>query len=432
MNRLLCALVGCGLAAPLLTASVWQPPGTITEESQVRPYSLPDPLVMADGTRVTDGAAWRTRRRPELLRQFESVVYGSTPGPGPAAVASNLRVDRAALGGAAIRTEVTLRLSSAGLEPAIHVLLYTPANARGRVPVVVGLNFDGNQAVAKDPGIALATSWLPARTTGVVNNRATDQTRGVEASRWQVEMLMSRGYALATAYYGDLDPDFDDGFQNGVHPLFYRAGQTRPADGQWGAIGAWAWGLSRLLDYLETRRDVDARRAIVMGHSRLGKAALWAGVQDERFAIVISNNSGCGGAALSKRVFGETVGHITSSFPHWFTPGFARYAGREADLPVDQHELLALVAPRPLYVASAVEDSWADPRGEFLGALGADPVYLLLGTPGLRVTEMPAVDTPVGQTIGYHVRSGVHDVTAYDWEQYLAFADRHLRQKPVH
>ena len=233
---------------------------------------------MADGTRVTDGAAWRTRRRPELLRQFESVVYGSTPGPGPAAVASNLRVDRTALGGAAIRTEVTLRLSSASPEPAIHVLLYTPASARGRVPVVVGLNFDGNQAVAKDPGIALATSWLPARTTGVVNNRATDQTRGVEASRWQVEMLMSRGYALATAYYGDLDPDFDDGFQNGVHPLFYRAGQTRPADGQWGAIGAWAWGLSRMLDYLETRRDVDARRAIVMGHSRLGKAALWAGV----------------------------------------------------------------------------------------------------------------------------------------------------------
>ena len=151
MNRLLCALVGCGLAAPVLTASVWQPPGTISEESQVRPYSLPDPLVMTDGTRVTDGAGWRTRRRPELLRQFESVVYGSTPGPGPAAVASSLRVDRAALGGAAIRTEVTLRLSSASPEPAIHVLLYTPANARGRVPVVVGLNFDGNQAVAKDP-----------------------------------------------------------------------------------------------------------------------------------------------------------------------------------------------------------------------------------------------------------------------------------------
>ena len=427
MNRILCLLVGCGLAASVLTASVWQPPGTIAEESQVAPYTLPDPLRMADGTRVGDAATWRARRRPELLRQFESVVYGSTPGPGPAVVTSNLRMDRSALGGAAIRTEVTLRLSRTSQEPAIHMLLYTPAAARGPVPVVVGLNFNGNQAVAADPGIALATSWLPARATGVVNSRATDKTRGVEASRWQVDTLISRGYALATAYYGDLDPDFDDGFQNGVHPLFNRAGQTRPADGQWGAIGAWAWGLSRMLDYLETRREVDARRAIAMGHSRLGKAALWAGAQDQRFAMVLSNNSGCGGAALSKRVFGETVAHITTSFPHWFTAGFARYAGREADLPVDQHELLALIAPRPLYVASAVEDRWADPRGEFLGALGADPVYRLLGTPGLGVTEMPAVDRPVGQTIGYHVRSGGHDVTAYDWEQYLAFADRHLR-----
>ncbi len=418
-----------GVAASLVTLAAWQPPGTITDEAKVAPYTLPDPLVMADGTPVRDAATWRARRRPELLRQFESDVYGRTPGPVPAVVAVDLRVDRAALGGTAVRTEVTLRLRRAGTDPAIRLLLFTPAGAGGRVPVFVGLNFNGNQAVAPDPGIALATSWLPARVKGVVNNRATDQTRGIEASRWQVATVLSRGYALATAYYGDLDPDYDDGFQNGVHPLFYRTGQTRPADGQWGAIGAWAWGLNRILDYLETRRDVDARRAVAIGHSRLGKAALWAGAQDRRFAMVISNNSGCGGAALSKRVFGETVAHITTSFPHWFTSRFARYAGREADLPVDQHQLLALVAPRPLYVASAAEDLWADPRGEFLGALGADPVYRLLGTPGLGSPEMPAIDTPVGQSIGYHVRSGGHDITAYDWAQYLAFADRHLRRR---
>lgn len=417
----------CGLAAGLGVAAAGQRPGTITDEAQVPPYTLPDPLVLADGTPVRDAATWRARRRPELLRLFESEVYGKTPGPPPAVVATDVRVDRAALGGTAVRTQVTLRLQQGHPEPAIHLLLYTPASAAGRVPVVVGLNFNGNQAVHDDAGIALATSWLPERVRGVVANRATDASRGIEASRWQVPLLLSRGYALATAYYGDLDPDFDDGFQNGVQPLFYRAGQTRPGPGEWGAIGAWAWGLSRMLDYLETRTDVDAGRAIVMGHSRLGKAALWAGAQDTRFALVISNDSGCGGAALSKRVFGETVAHITSSFPHWFTPAFAKYAGREADLPVDQHQLLALIAPRPLYVASAVEDSWADPRGEFLGALGADPVYRLLGTPGLAAAAMPPVDTPIGRTIGYHVRTGGHDVTAYDWEQYLGFAGRHLR-----
>ena len=375
---------------------------------------------MADGPPVRDAATWRARRRPELLRQFESLVYGRTPEQKLAVVASNPRVDGvSARGQTPIRHRtVTLRLSRAGREAAIHVLLYTPATATGRCRLSSGST---STATRRSPPTR-ASPWRPRGSPRAprasIDNRATDRTRGVEASRWQVEMLVSRGYALATAYYGDLDPDFDDGFQNGVHPLFYRAGQTRPAPGEWGAIGAWAWGLSRILDYLETRRDVDARRAIVMGHSRLGKAALWAGAQDPRFAMVVSNNSGCGGAALSKRVFGETVEHITTSFPHWFTAGFARYAQHEADLPVDQHELLALIAPRPLYVASAVEDRWADPRGEFLGALGADPVYRLLGTPGLGVTAMPAVNVPVGQTIGYHVRSGGHDVTAYDWEQY--------------
>jgi hypothetical protein len=421
-----CAIAGAVVS--LLVAPAVQRPGTITDEAEVAPYTLPDPLVLADGTPVRDAATWQARRRPELLRLFESEVYGRTPGPPPEVEASDMRVDREALGGTAVRTQVTLRLARRADAPAIHLLLYTPAAAPGPVPVVLGLNFNGNQAVSADPGIALASSWLPARVRGVVANRATELSRGVEASRWPVPLLISRGYALATAYYGDLDPDFDDGFQNGVQPLFYRPGQRQPLPGEWGAIGAWAWGLSRMLDYLETRADVDARRAAVIGHSRLGKAALWAGVQDTRFALVIANNSGCGGAALSTRVFGETVAHITSSFPHWFTPAFARYAGREADLPVDQHELLAMVAPRPLYVASAVEDAWADPRGEFLGALGADPVYRLLGAPGLGTKTMPPVDTPIGDTVGYHVRAGGHDVTAYDWAQFLAFADRHLRR----
>ncbi len=424
------ALMGCALA--LLT-----PPGSSLraqqfqaneDEAKVPKYTLPDPLKLADGTPVRDAETWRTRRRPELLALFESQMYGKAPGRPEAMTFEVLRVVPDALGGRAIRKEVRVHFDGTPDGPSLDLAVYLPKTGAGPYPVFLGLNFGGNHAVDPDPTVPLARGWVPnSPRSGITGNRATEESRGNEASRWSIGAAIERGYAVATAYYGDIDPDFDDGFRNGVHPLAARPGQQRPEPDEWGSIAAWAWGLSRALDYLETDVQVDAKRVAVMGHSRLGKAAMWAGARDERFAMVVSNDSGEGGVALARRRFGETTWRINTSFPHWFAGNFKHYNNREDDLPFDQHELVALVAPRPVLIHSATEDLWADPRGEFLAAQGADAVYRLLGTDGFAARDLPGPGVLIWSRIGYFLRAGKHDVTDADWASYLDFADRHLR-----
>jgi hypothetical protein len=399
------------------------------DESKVPEYTLPDPLVMANGRKVVDAADWREHRRPEILKLFERFVYGKAPCGRPDDMTFEVRsVVKDALDGKATRKEVRVHFTKDLNGPKMDILIYLPNAATKPVPMFLGLNFKGNHAVQNDPGISLPDHWLqndPER--GVTEHKATDASRGSESHRWAVEKILARGYGLATICRDDIEPDYNHEFQKGVHPMFYKAGQTRPEPSEWGTIGAWAWGLSRALDYLETDHDIDAKRVAVIGHSRLGKTSLWAGAQDERFAMVISNDSGRFGASLTRRQFGEPVGFITTVLGYWFCGNLKQFIDHVDVLPVDQHMLVALTAPRPIYIASAEKDTWADPHGEFLSAKGADPVYRLLGTSGLPVSENPPVDHPVlDGTIGYHVRHGDHDVTDYDWQCYLDFADRHL------
>lgn len=396
------------------------------DEAKVPEYVLPAILEQMNGDKAAVTRAWE-KRRVELLKLFTDQMFGSYPSKA-AELSWTVIEERKAFGELARRRQIRVSLKTSAAKMNIDLLLYSPATSSARVPVFLGLNFRGNHTTTSDPKVALPLSWVPNdKDTEVTDNRASDKGRGSNQGRWPFEMLIQSGFAVATAYYGDIDPDFDDGFENGVHALFPEHRPDAAHPDRWGTIAGWSWGLSRLLDVLERLPDVDARKTVVVGHSRLGKTAIWAGATDSRFAAVISNNSGCGGAALSKRIFGETVGRINTSFPHWFCDNFQKYNLRESDLTFDQHQLLALIAPRPLYVASATNDLWADPRGEFLATFHASKLYAALGLPPLAIAEFPKPNEASVGTVSYHLRDGNHDINAWDWERYAKFAKQELR-----
>ena len=382
--------------------------------------NLPDPLITTGGKAVNSTKIWEQTRRPEILELFRTHVYGRAPLGRPGKMTFKvLETSDKALNGIATRKQIRVLFTGDSAGPHMDILIYLPKNQTRPAKLFLGMNFMGNHTIHPDDAIVMNKNYTPW-------GRGK---RGSERSLWPVEAMLKRGYGVATIHCADVDPDKHDKFKNGVHgafdPIHYPKG--RPADA-WGTVGAWAWGLSRAMDYFETDKDIDHTKVAVLGHSRLGKTALWAGAQDKRFSIVISNNSGCTGAALSRRLRGERITMVNRAFPHWFCQNYRRYNNNEKALPVDQHLLIALMAPRPVYVASAEKNSRADPEGEFLSCVHAEPVYTLFGLAGLKTKNMPAVNKPVNHGhIGYHIRTGKHDLKEYDWKCFMDYADRHWK-----
>jgi hypothetical protein len=376
--------------------------------------NLPDPLIANDGTVIDSREKWEQIRRPEILELFREHVYGRRPSGfvdkepfgntvAPRVINSNHYItDTFNLAGGAVRMEK------------IRTEFDTP-NGKGELNLIVMFPSE-----IKEPFSVPAFLLICHRDP---ENIDPSKSNGF----WPWEEIVRRGYVAAAFWTGDIDPDEHDGFKNGVHGLFDDQSKPRGGDA-WGTISAWGWGASMCMDYLSGSKWIDAGKIAVIGHSRGGKTALWAGAEDPRFGMIISNESGNSGAALARRMKGETIAKINKGFPHWFNKNYKKFNDNEFDLPVDQHMLAALVAPRLLYIGSAQEDTWADPEGEYLSAVHAAPVYNLYGHKGLVEAPFPKADQPIhGDRVAYHIRSGKHNLTEYDWGQYMDFADKYWK-----
>lgn len=385
---------------------------------------LPDPLVMLNGDKISTKDDWFAKRRPELKTLIQHYMYGYFPEAPKKIDAKIEREDKGYFGGKATKKEVTISFGPETM-PKIHLLLVIPNERKKPAPVFVGMNFRGNYTLVNDKDIPLPTMWMYPDKTTSKDNRAIEAGRGTQIDVWALEQSIGRGYAVATFYNGDIKPDHP-AWTDGVHKHFFKEGQTAPGPREWHTIAAWAWGVSRAVDYLVTDKDLDKTKIAVVGHSRLGKTALLAAAFDDRIALSIPLQAGCGGTAPSRGKVGESVERINTVFPHWFNGEFKKFNKSTDKIPFDQHCLLALVAPRPVLFANAQEDTWANPDGQFDVLKAADPVYRLLGTDGLSARKMPELNTLVDSTLGYYIRPGKHSMTKGDWKIFLDFADKHL------
>ncbi|MCP4641539.1 MAG: acetylxylan esterase [bacterium] len=378
------------------------------DEDKVPHYDLPPLLVTAEGAALTTPEAWMTVRRPQILSLFANTVYGHIPVP-ETPIKTEYEVIEVVddfMDGKATRLKVEIRFQNEAGKDAMTIAVFVPNKAKGPAPAVMHLTHDNPRSRAYD---------------------ASRARKGKLHNGWPVGLMIDRGYAVVAANVGELMQHNEIEFLKSIHRLYFKTGQSFPKAHEWGVLTAIGWGAMRTLDYLETLDSVDHERVALFGHSMLGKSALWAAAQDQRFGMVVSAQSGCGGAALWRRRSGETMEKMVTRFPYWLCRNAWKFAGREDDLPVDQHMLLALIAPRPLYVFSGVEDRWADPRGEYLGAYHASEVYRLLGKTGLsKETSPPIGEAIIESDVGYHVRKGGHSVEQYDWERILDFADYHF------
>jgi len=419
---------GTPAGAPLRKAPA--PPANVVagipvnyDEAKVGTYTLPDPLTLADGKPVRDAKTWNQKRRPQIVQLFEENEYGRSPAR-PADMSFDV-FDQGtrAFDGKGIRRQVTIYFSKDHGGPKLDLLVYVPAAARKPAPLLLNISFSANSSTVKDPGVKVGEVWGR-------DHKKVPANQGPSFGSINVARLLDAGFGLATFYYGDVDPDFLGGVPLGVRALYLKPGQSEPAPGEWGAIAAWAWGIGRAIDYLETDKAVDARRIAITGVSRLGKTVMWAGAHDTRVALVIASCSGEGGAALSRRNYGETIAHLTapSRYPYQFAANYAKYAEHVDRFPVDANLLVALMAPRPVLLQTGSTDYWSDPKGEFLAALDAGRVYRLLGKQGLETDAMPPAGQAILHTIGYLMHEGGHGTIPSDWDTYLKFMEMHLQQ----